>query len=222
MRHLVLYANKNTKGKHDGDEFANEAHAYSTYHLNECGASVVPVAVPCNAPAIHRASQVDTLIKQAYERTREPFDVFAYFGHGTERWLQTSHTVLNLENFVEVLSKVLSPTPILWWAACRTAANNPKPARKTEISRGGILQQTILRLLSKNIMATGWGHTTAGHTTRNPNLALVTPFEKTEVTPEQRKILQKKLWAMQSDARFQFPLATTIDGLFERMNRGAK
>lgn len=222
MRHLVLYVNKNTVGKKDGDEFAHEAHAYVAYHTNECGAEIVPIAVPCNIPAIRRPPVVEELLMQAYNRTREPFDVFAYFGHGTERWLQTAHTTARLEGLVQTLSLVLSHSPILWWAACKTAANNPRPPRKSEISRGGILQQTILRLLDRNIMATGWGHTTAGHTTRNPNLALITPFDRTEVSPEQRKILQKALWELKGSARFQFPLCTTFEGLLEAIERGKK
>lgn len=219
MRHLVLYVNKNTEGKRDGDEFAHEAHAYVHYHQEQCGAECVPIVVPCTIPALRRPAAVEASIAQAFERSRELFEVFAYFGHGTERWIQTGHNLLNLPRFVETLSKVLTHDPVIWWAACRTAADNPKPPRKGEISRGGILQQLVLRLLEKGISATAWGHTTAGHTTRNPNLACISPFDKIEATREEKKMLQKALWDISSSTRFEIPLCYSIGGLLEKIGR---
>lgn len=219
MRHLVLYVNKNTEGKKDGDEFAHEAHAYVHYHQEHSGAECVPVVVPCHVPALRRPAAVENAIGQACGLSKEPFEVFAFFGHGTQRWIQTGHTLLNLPSLVAVLSKVLTRDPVIWWAACKTAADNPHTLRKGETSRGGILQQLVLRLLEQGVSATAWGHTTAGHTTRNPNLACITPYENTQVTREEKKILQKALWDVNSSARFQFPLCCSIGGLLEKIGR---
>lgn len=221
MKHLVLYVSRNSEGKRDGDEFAREANAYAEYHLDVYGAEIVMIPVPCLVPALRRPAAVENSIRQALKKGDDPFDVFAYFGHGTERWIQTGHTLAKLDGFVMALASVLTRTPILWWAACKTAANNPRPPRGGEVTRGGILQHTVMRLLSgvppaEQISATGWGHLTAGHTTRNPNLALVTPWDRFEVSRVDMKMLQKKLWIPDGTLRFEIPLCTSIDSLIER------
>ena len=217
MNHLILYSARNMEGKRDGDEFTREARAYARFHA-ERGDTCSSMAIPLHLPAWRRTVAVEKAMADARAELGRPFDVLALFCHGTERWLQTGHALAKLPGLAEVLAGVLSPSPVLWFAACRAAGGNPRPARKGEISRGGILQQLVLRLFSHGLTATGWGHTTAGHTTRNPNLALVTATETVRVTPAQRFALQKELWS-ESDLRFRIPLAESIPALLEMIKK---
>jgi hypothetical protein len=209
VKHLILYVSTNSHGKRDGDEFTREARAYSRYHADR-GGECVSLAVPMHLPALRRIAAVEKALLEAREELGEPFDVFSFFGHGTERWIQTGHVLARLPGLASTLARVLSPSPVLWWASCRTAADNPRAPRPGELSTHGILQQTILRLLEHGVRALGWGHTTAGHTTRNPNLAMVNPFGGLRVTPAERFTLQRELWRDDSDLRFRIPLAKSV------------
>lgn len=216
MRHLVLYVTHNTKGKKDGDEFNREAIAYSRYH-NTFGHEVIMLPVPYQIPAVRRPMVVEANIRNVFAQNDQvPFDVFAFFGHGTERWIQTGHTILKIDSLVKVLAEVLSPCPVLWLASCRTGGHNPRPNGKT--SRG-FLEELTLKLHHKDFNVTGWGHTTTGHTTRNPNLALTVNDAYEIVTRDQRKELQTALWNVKSDLRFQIPLCSTIQGVIDRIEK---
>ena len=212
MKHLILYVSTNSQGKRDGDEFTREARAYARYH-GDRGDRCTLIPVPTHLPALRRPAAVERAMLEADREPGDPIDVFAYFGHGTERWIQTGHTLATLPDLVAVAAKILSKSPAIWWAACRTAADNPRAPRAGEISRGGILQQFVLRLLEYGIAATAWGHLTAGHTTRNPNLAVITPFGAARVSGGERFTLQRELWLDDSDLRFQIPLADSIPEL---------
>ena len=212
MRHLILYVNKNTEGKRDGDEFEREALAYARHH-NAHGHEVLLVPVPCDIPATRRPEAVENNVRQVAERHKERlFDVFAYFGHGTERWIQTGHTMTKLGGLVNLFEDILTPTATLWFAACKTAANNPRPVQG---DARGFLEKLVHRCDTQ--LLTAWGHTTAGHTTKNPNLALINSKNYLPVSLGQRKILQKHLWTPNSTLRFQIPLCSSIDELIGRI-----
>lgn len=212
MRHLILYVNKNTEGKKDGAEFEREAVEYSRYH-NMHGHEVMMVPVPCDVPAPRRPGAVESNLRQIAERHKERrFDVFAYFGHGTERWIQTGHTVGKLGGLVSLFEEILTPTATIWFAACKTAANNPRPVQG---DARGLLEKLVRRCDTQ--LLTAWGHTTAGHTTKNPNLALINSKNYLPVSLGQRKILQKHLWTPNSTLRFQIPLCSSIDELIGRI-----
>lgn len=209
MRHLILYVNKNTVGKKDGDEFEREAIEYARYH-NQHGHEVLMVPVPCDVPAPRRPETIETKLRKVVAE-HGLVDVFAYFGHGTERWIQTGHTVGKLGGLASLLEEILTPTATIWFAACKTAAHNPTPV---EGDARGLLEKLVHRC--DTLALTAWGHTTAGHTTRNPNLAVMNSQNYSAVSPEQRKILQKQLWLPNSSLRFQIPLCSNIDDLIER------
>jgi hypothetical protein len=166
-------------------------------------------------PALRRPAATVEALLDARRTLGETFDVFALFSHGTERWIQTGHALAKLPNLAAALTAILVPSPVLWFAACRTAGDNPRPARAGELLHGGILQQLVMRLDELGISATAWGHTTAGHTSRNPNLALVTGDETIRATNAERFMLQRELWKDDSDLRFRIPLARSIAGLLE-------
>jgi hypothetical protein len=206
MNHLVLYVDKNSEGKHDGDEFRNEANAYAAFHRERFSSTVNLLRVPCELPALRRPERVEAMIVGAALPDNEEYDVFAYFGHGTERWIQTAHTTVKPGNLARALARVLCPEPMLWFAACKTAALAPNGGP-------GFLQTLVAQLHERITTAHAWGHTTAGHTTRNPNLCLITPFERECVSKVQMAILKKRLWEPTSELRFWFPLCTSIEGL---------
>jgi hypothetical protein len=212
MNHLVLYSAKNTGGKRDGDEFTREARAYAQFHVGR-GDRCTLIPIP-QLPALRRPAAAERAMLEARAELGEPFDVFALFSHGTERWIQTGHTLARVQVLSATLAGVLSPLPVLWWAACRTAGANPLLARAGELP-GGILQQLVMRLDEHQISAIAWGHTTAGHTSRNPNLALIIREEALRVTNAERHVLQRALWNDSSDFRFRIPLARSIAGLLE-------
>lgn len=206
MNHLVLYVDKNTEGKHDGAEFTNEANAYAAFHRKHFASTVNMLRVPCEIPALRRTERVESMIVGAALPDNEEYDAFAYFGHGTERWIQTAHTTVKPGNLAHALARVLSPAPMLWFAACKTAALAPNGGP-------GFLQDLVTRLSDERTIAHAWGHTTAGHTTRNPNLCLITPFERECVSKVQMMTLKKRLWEPTSELRFWLPLCTSIEGL---------
>jgi hypothetical protein len=216
VRHLVLYVTQNTPGKRDGDEFSREAVAYAKHH-NTFGHEVIMLPVPGQVPAVRRPAVIEANIRQAFSRNdKEKFDVFAFFGHGTERWIQSGHTTLKIHSLAQVLSEILSPCPIIWLAACKTGAHDTRTAGK--ISRG-FLEELVFQLYTSGFSTIGWGHTTAGHTTRNPFLALVVNDVYETVTREERKELQKALWDQHSTLRFEVPLCSTIRSLLDRIKK---
>jgi hypothetical protein len=214
MRHIILYSAQNSHGKRDGDEFTREARAYASYHADR-GDRCASIAIPLHLPALRRPAAVERALLEARAELGEPVDVLALFSHGTERWIQTGHALAKLPNLAATLAAILSPSPVLWFAACRTAGDNPRPARAGELPSGGILQQLVARLDELGISAAAWGHTTAGHTSRNPNLALVIGGETLRATSAERFVLQRELWKDESDFRFRIPLARSIAGLLE-------
>ena len=212
MRHLILYVNKNTEGKHDGAEFEREAVAYAAHH-NTLGHETIMVPVPCQLPASRRPAAIENTVTQVFQRhSRQPFHVCAYFGHGTEQWIQTGHLSTRIGGLVGLLEGIMAPKATLWFAACRTAAHNP---RVRGSRNQGILEE-IVRLCDACEL-TAWGHTTAGHTTKNPNLACITAQNYTVASPEQIKTLYKHLHLLDSTLRFQIPLCSSIEDLLERI-----
>lgn len=214
MRHIILYSAVNTKGKRDGDEFTREALSYTRFHADR-GDRCASIAIPLHLPALRRPAAVERALLEARAELGEPVDVLALFSHGTERWIQTGHALARLPNLAATLAAILSPSPVLWFAACRTAGDNLHPARAGELPSGGILEQLVMRLDGLGVRATAWGHTTAGHTSRNPNLALITPAGTVRASSSERFILQRELWKDDSDLRFRVPLARSIVGLLE-------
>lgn len=214
MRHVILYSAENSKGKRDGDEFTREARAYAHFYADR-GDRCASIAIPIHLPALRRPAAVERALLEARAELGEPVDVLALFSHGTERWIQTGHALAKLPGLASTLAAILAPSPVLWFAACRTAGDNPRPARADELPSGGILQQLVTRLDELGVKATAWGHTTAGHTSRNPNLALVTPAGTVRASSAERFVLQRELWKDDNDLRFRIPLARSIVGLLE-------
>jgi len=212
MRHLILYVNKNTEGKRDGAEFEREAVEYARYY-NKYGHEVIMIPVPCQLPASRRPAATENTLIQAFQRhDKKLFDVFTFFGHGTERWIQTGHTLTQLGGLVGLLETILTPKAVLWFAACRTAAHNPR-ARGSE--NRGLLEEIVRRCDSQTL--TAWGHITAGHVTKNSNLACITRENYSLASSEQIKTLHKHLHLLDSTLRFQIPLCSSIEDLLERI-----
>jgi hypothetical protein len=213
-----LYIPWNSEGKQDGREFTGEALAYAKFH-RERGDECVIVQVP-QIPASRRPLEVQQRITQAFNEpegnAQRPFDVFAFFGHGTEGWIQTGHTLRKtIEDLAATLAMVLAPDPMLWFAACKTA----KDKAKDGLDNFGFLHRLIWELEAGwNITAHGWGHLTAGHTTRNPHLTCFQgAFLSETADTNDLKKLKKALWAKDSTLRFEIPLCRSFDELEERI-----
>jgi hypothetical protein len=214
MRHLILYTPWNSEGKRDGDEFTAEALAYSRFH-RERGDECVIIQNP-QVPALQRPAKVEERIMQAFEESQELFDVFAFFGHGTEGWIQTGHTLRKtIGSLASTLGKVLAGNPMLWVAACKTG----KDKEKDGVDNFGFLHRLIyeLHMAPLQHLAHGWGHLTAGHTSRNPHLICFQgPFRSETADNEDFKILKKALWAPNSTLRFEIALCRSFDELHAR------
>jgi hypothetical protein len=170
-------------------------------------------------PALQRPAKVQHLIAQAFNEpagnAQRPFDVFAFFGHGTEGWIQTGHTLRKtIKGLAATLAMVLAPDPMLWFAACKTA----KDKEKDGVDNFGFLHRLIWELAADwNLYVHGWGHLTAGHTTRNPHLTCFQgAFRSETADKEDLQKLKKSLWAPNSTLRFEIALCRSFDELHAR------
>jgi hypothetical protein len=190
MNHLVIYNPENKPGKADGGEFQREAMAYAEYH-RERGDKVYLMT--------HHEATLDHAMT---------VDVVAIFCHGTPMWLGCGAVAKSPFSLAAWLCQFAAPMLNVCLYACSTGR---------ETTSGKCYAQELHR----SIMETGracivWAHTTAGHTTRNPNLVLFgTPDSKRHEVPRVvRPRLKKLLWGP-TTARFDVPLCETMEELLE-------
>jgi hypothetical protein len=187
MNHLVIYNPINKPGKHDGNEFASEAGAYHVHH-HERGDKV------------YRMTHVEMADDHAMS-----VDVVSIFCHGTPTWLGLGAIAKEPAGLASWLCQFAAPMVTVCLYACSTGKS----------TAGG---KCYARELHEAIIDTGrgcivWAHTTAGHTTRNPNLVLFDlAGERNEVLKSIRPRLRKRLWGP-TTARFDVPLCETMDEL---------
>jgi len=189
MNHLVIYNPTNKPGKRDGDEFAREAFAYAEYHRGR-------------GEKIYRMTHAEMTGDHSMN-----VDVVAIFCHGTPTWLGLGTVAKGPNGLASWICQFARPMVSVCLYACSTGRAIPG--------------ECYARELHDSISGTGrgcvvWAHTTAGHTTRNPNLVLFSGIEcdREEVPKAVKPRLRKLLWGP-TTARFDVPLCETMDELLE-------
>lgn len=195
MSGLIYYCPENARGKHDGDEFEREARAYASMH----GGFLIPLT---GTRWQRRKQFVDGVIKHddvIIER-------IAYFGHGVQAGLVG--LTRDAREFAKWITRCGSPSINVVLYACLCGGAFAAMLR-SEIARTGVT-------------CVVHGHTTAGHTTRNPYVTRYTSESKAHdgylVSPK------SDLWdvwrrALDADGlRFRYPYMSVAD--LERFLRG--
>ena len=190
MNHLVIYNPTNRFGKGDGDEFRREAMAYTEYHRER-------------GDKVYSMTGIEMSLDHAMN-----VDVVSIFCHGTPMWLGLGNVARKPADLAAWLCQFAAPMVTVCLYACSTGRDT---------TSGKCYAQELHRA----IMETGrpcivWAHTTAGHTTRNPNLVLFgTPDSKRQEVPRVvRPRLRKLLWGP-TTARFDVPLCEIMEELLE-------
>jgi hypothetical protein len=188
MNHLVIYNPTNKPGKHDGDEFQREALAYAAHH-NDAGCKVYTMR--------HDEIGQDHAMN---------VDVVAIFCHGTPTWLGLGPIAKEPADLAAWICQFAAPIVTVCLYACSTGRAIP----------GECYARDLHDAMETSRACSIWAHTTAGHTTRNPNLVLFSGSsgDREEVPKAIRPRLRKLLWGP-TTARFDVPLCETMEELLE-------
>ena len=150
MKVLIVCDPENTylgtlKGfKRDGDEFARQAYLASDWY----GESTL-----INVPAGSAMEKRQALFKRLKKEKLSGFDRALFFMHGSPRYLNRRMiSNLNIGTFCSLLGDTMVPDGKIVFYACRTA----------ELTDG--FAATVAEKMDRDVL----GHTTSGHTTRNP------------------------------------------------------
>lgn len=153
MRALIICTAKNRIGKHDGDEFKREALRFSVLHKAD------GLYFRGEWPG-KRRQLTETFLRKAGE-LGGPVDVVAFFGHGGARDLYcTGHSRRHIPALADALAACLRkdrPVYVVLYC-CLTG-------------RGfGFADELDAALEARGLDVRTISHTTAGHTTRNPDV----------------------------------------------------
>jgi hypothetical protein len=168
---LVLYSNKNSRGKHDATgAFIPEAKKFAKLHSvpkeNVIGMTLVgvkkSVRMERTLNAIHDAG------------IQRPLDCIAFFGHGWPNGIQFGLTRPDIPTLCALLKRKSSKNLIVVLYACLAAENDVRDKKITELgpaTDGGFADELRDQMV-RECITQGWvdGHKTAGHTSWNPYL----------------------------------------------------
>jgi len=192
MNSLIIASTRNRLLMHDGDEFGREADAcWRTW--SKRGDSQI---VKYDAKGGVRKRDAVAHIFDIYDGP--PLDAIAFFCHGMPRSLDNAWNMKNVKRLAAAMAPHCSSCVdvVLYACSCGKYSN-------------GFGVELSERLDCLEVDATIWAHTTAGHTSRNPNVVICHPCgELQRVFPAANKA-QRKLWAAalrEGDFRFRFPL----------------
>jgi hypothetical protein len=161
MRALLIYPTHASASKPgDAREFKREAERHAEYLSVMHGFEVVLRPFDnSQANKLRRRREVESLIRA------QPIDVFALFGHGLERSIQTGHDLASAATLADALSMGRKRIVVTLYA-CEAADTNTKGPG----GDGGFAD--VLRDLLAERGVTGHvdAHTTTGHTTKNPHV----------------------------------------------------
>lgn len=170
MKHLIVTPDRNTVRSDYAGAFRPESLAYQKFWRTK-GHSVDSVAFDASLPLARRRFVVlDALGKSAY-------DSVAFFCHGWSSGLQAGFTKQN----VHELSRAFTAKVTFALYACSTGAD-PKDSSKqaagtANASAGNVGEGSFADALRDTVCANEvscwvFAHTTAGHTTMNPNVVI--------------------------------------------------
>lgn len=165
MQILAVHNTENTPPKHFNDAggaFIPESYNFRKYRESQ-GDVVERVGFKNTAPFAERRAQVYSAIEKA-----EPFDCFAYFGHGLRNSLSSaSIDQPHRREFTNLLmKKARSKRLIVIFYACSTSETTTREAD----GEGGFADRCRDDLTAGGFIGHVDGHTTAAHTTQNPKV----------------------------------------------------
>jgi hypothetical protein len=183
VNRLIAYTPQNRQGKHDGDEFAREAHALAKRHGGEL------LELP-EWPKLRRRALARTCAALAGENLGH----FAFFGHGMPPSLVHFYSSKNVGEMADALALCMSPGCTITLYAC-LAGKTFAPLLCGELQRRGVSGARVL------------SHYTAGHCCRNPDVTISITEDHTRYLVSRKSDLWKP-WrdALKGDFRFDFPM----------------
>jgi len=168
---LVLYSNKNSRGKHDATgAFIPEAKKFAKLHAvpkeNVIGMKLVGV------PKWKRKERTLNIIHNA--GTYRDLDAIACFGHGWPNGIQFGLTRPDISTLCALLKRKAAKDLKIVLYACLAAENDVRDSKRVELgpaTDGGFADELRDQMVRECIKY-GWvdGHKTAGHTSWNPYL----------------------------------------------------
>jgi len=166
-RMLAIYNGRNKKFRHDGDEFQREALGWSK-------AQPEPVEL---------VDVRDGKIRAEIRKMTDGLDVLAIFDHGTPKGLpRMRESYRNVKGLAETIAGVTDRITVVLYACSCGRGWWWNPARNTgtvecsawEYSpKDGYAFALGCELTKLHVDIEIYAHTTAGHTTRNPNLVFI-------------------------------------------------
>jgi hypothetical protein len=134
-------------------------------------------------------------------------DVIAFFGHGHRNALQSGHDMATVDALAGAIAKASNPRVIVYLAACSTA-------KEISVARGAFADALREALTKRGKSGHVDAHTTAGHSTWNPNVQrfdMGDAFTETVgdwiVSPDDR-LWRPWVRALKGDLRLRYPLMT--------------
>lgn len=192
---LIFCTPENRIGKHDGDEFLREAIRFRDIH----GGDLVLLEGT-------KKQKLDGWTTACQNRAGSNAKVVAFFGHGMPNSLPGLWSVNTLQRCADSLALCLAQDGDVVLYSCQ--AGLPL----------GFADQ-LCKACQRAWGFTGriWGHTTAGHTTKNPNCTVYPAVtEGAWVVAPRSKLWSAWVSAMKTDYRYHFwtnrdPLHIAID-----------
>lgn len=178
MKMLAVFNGTNKKFRHDGDEFAREALAWSRANTPDDPSLPWP-----DSPRLAdvRDGRIRREIQDMYG-----LNVLAIFDHGTPKGLPRMRENLgNVKGLAETIAGVTDKIQIVLFAcSCGRGWWWWKPKNKRNVCvnlndynpRNGYAIALCCELAKLGVDAEIFAHLTAGHTTRNPHMAGVSPL----------------------------------------------
>lgn len=152
MRGFAFYPTTNMPGRRDAAEFQHEAFVFAELHGLELR------AIPNDQSMSRRRNAVSSALLS----TRVPLDCVAFFCHGWQRGIQAGYALATVKDLARRIAVASTPDVVVPLYACSAA-------------RGGVggdggfadrLRDELCRYGATGCRV--YGHTTAGHCTRNP------------------------------------------------------
>lgn len=212
------------KGQNEFEREAQKASACWT----ALGYAVLGIPIDTARPMPERKKQVIGELRKLGDEDQYPVHLWAFFGHGWASGFQFGFSCNDVAQLAKVLTPLSEPCKVRAAYAtrvalycCLTGSSIVRALKGGDDPAGDGGFADRLRDALAEALAEGHVdcHTTAGHTTKNPNLRrMKTPAGRGGayiVSPSNKELCEKLRAALQTDFRFRFPLLTTPEILGE-------
>lgn len=161
MQHRVLTPDRNTSSNDFTGAFQPESQRYAS-HFRDAGETVTVSTVPISAQRHTMRESVNLLLSRASGQ----IDTLVFMCHGWPDGIQLGYHREDCASLAQTIAATCAESPLIVLYCCSTGSDVLGGAGS---SFAGVLRDQC-RALGR--YATVFAHTTAGHTTRNPNIRL--------------------------------------------------